>query len=98
VKRSEATLSEHGRITLPAAVRVALNVKPGDRLIFDQDEAGEIHIRAEADPALDPPGRGDLSILPKLIRSARSAMTEDGSDDSVGAYLVADDERTKSGQ
>lgn len=99
MKRSEATLSGQGRITLPATVRAALRAKPGDRLIFDQDEAGKVHVRVKTDLGADQARQGeDLARLPALIMAARFRKIDAISDDPIGDFLLAEDERTKSGR
>ena len=99
MKQAEATMSEQGRITLPATVRTALRLRPGDRLIFDQDDAGHIHVRAKAGSPVDTVAKtGDLSLLPKIVQAARPHFRDRASDDPIGDYLIAEDDRTKLGR
>ena len=43
---SESRLTSKGQITLPKAVRVRLNLKPGDRVLFIVEEDGAVRMRA----------------------------------------------------
>lgn len=99
MKRSEATLSEQGRITLPATVRAASRAKPGDRLIFDHEATGKVHVQVKADFGADQARRSeDLARLPALIEAARSRKIDALPDDPIGNFLVAEGDRTKSGR
>ena len=42
----EATITSKGQVTLPAALRSALRLRPGDKLVFRKDEAGVVRIEA----------------------------------------------------
>ena len=44
--RSKATITSKGQLTLPAAVRAALNVGAGDIVMFDIEPDG-VHVRPE---------------------------------------------------
>jgi antitoxin PrlF len=55
-----STLTSKGQITIPKDVRERLGVKEGDRLIFQFDERGELHLRPESE--------GPLGRLPGLLR------------------------------
>jgi AbrB family looped-hinge helix DNA binding protein len=41
------TLNENGRIVIPAAMRKALKVKPGDELLLHMED-GEVHVTTHA--------------------------------------------------
>jgi AbrB family looped-hinge helix DNA binding protein len=38
--RYEVTLGNRGRVTIPHAIRNALGIQPGDKLLFERDENG----------------------------------------------------------
>jgi AbrB family looped-hinge helix DNA binding protein len=38
--QKQAKLTSKGQVTIPRAVRQALGLRPGDRLVFEQDETG----------------------------------------------------------
>ena len=38
--KREAKLTSKGQITIPREVRQALGVQPGDKVVFEEDEAG----------------------------------------------------------
>jgi AbrB family looped-hinge helix DNA binding protein len=42
--RKEAKITSKGQVTIPRAVRQALGVEAGDRLLFEEDENG-VHVR-----------------------------------------------------
>ena len=46
-KRPLATsrLTNNGQVVVPAVIRKRLNLKPGDRVIFEEAEAGSIRLR-----------------------------------------------------
>ena len=41
-----ATLTYKGQVTVPKAIRDALNLRPGDRLDFIMDQNGELRVTA----------------------------------------------------
>ena len=43
---SEARMTSKGQITVPKAVRVRLNLKPGDRVLFIVEDDGTARLRA----------------------------------------------------
>jgi antitoxin PrlF len=45
----EATLTVKGQITLPKALRNALHLKTGDKLVFEELEGGAYVIRPQSD-------------------------------------------------
>lgn len=60
----EATITSKGQVTLPKALRDALGLKAGDRILFAPDQPGEYRIKrkktytlAEAKGLLPPVGR-----------------------------------------
>jgi AbrB family looped-hinge helix DNA binding protein len=42
----EATVTSKGQVTLPAALRSALRLRAGDKLVFSKDESGAIRVEA----------------------------------------------------
>jgi AbrB family looped-hinge helix DNA binding protein len=44
--RHEAKVTSKGQLTVPAALRKALNLKPGDKVVFVQDAGGHVAIEA----------------------------------------------------
>ena len=46
----QATVSSKGQITIPVEVRRKLNLKPGDRVDFVVDRAGEVQLRPKKKP------------------------------------------------
>ena len=72
------TLNENGRIVIPAAMRKALKVKPGDELLLHL-ENGEVHVTTHAQRIRNaqellrrhvPSG---ISLADELIRERREA-------------------------
>ena len=43
-----AKIQTRGRLTLPAEVREALNVQPGDQVTFTETKPGRFEVKAEA--------------------------------------------------
>jgi AbrB family looped-hinge helix DNA binding protein len=43
-----ATVQTRGRITLPARIRQALQIAPGDNVVFVETAAGRFEVKAEA--------------------------------------------------
>jgi antitoxin PrlF len=43
----ETTLTSKGQATIPKHIRDALGLKPGDKLTFDVNDAGELVLRPE---------------------------------------------------
>lgn len=70
--REDATVTSKGQITIPAAVRRKLNVKPGDRLSFRQNADGDFIVEAR---------RGSLADLRGLIK--RPGVTSEQIDDWI---------------
>jgi AbrB family looped-hinge helix DNA binding protein len=54
-----------GQVTIPKRIRDYMNLKPGCRLVFDVNEAGDIVLRRE--DGVQPPSLADFE---KLIGSA----------------------------
>ena len=49
----QAKITSKGQITLPAAMRRALNLNEGDRIAFSQDENGRFYIEARTNTLAD---------------------------------------------
>lgn len=45
-----ATLTSKGQVTVPKAIRDALNLRPGDKLDFIMDQNGELRVAAATAP------------------------------------------------
>ncbi|TXM73075.1 hypothetical protein FV222_18155 [Methylobacterium sp. WL103] len=92
----ETTMSIRGEVTVPFPVREALKLRPGDTVIFDQDEAGRVLLQAQPslgrERAVTP---SDLSSMPSIGLAARRRAVAHADGDPVGDYLVSEDERTK---
>lgn len=87
MRSAEATLTSKGQITLPAALRRALGLRPGDRLVFAQAADGRVYIEArtetlaslrgivgrDADPAPQPVTDDDVVRWIGEARGARWA-------------------------
>jgi antitoxin PrlF len=46
MQRIRAKLSSKSQVTLPAKVRAALHIKPGDQIVWEVDDAGQVVISA----------------------------------------------------
>ncbi len=60
------TLTSKGQATIPKRIRESMNLKPGSRLVFDVNEAGDIVLRREDGT----PPRSRIN-LDKVIGSAQ---------------------------
>lgn len=81
MKAVEATMTSKGQVTVPAALRKALSLKPGDRLIFSQDEAGTITVEARTEALADLRGivgRGDGEPVGPVDGARIAAWIEEG--------------------
>jgi len=79
---STATLTSKSQATIPKAIRQLLGIKPGGKITFEVQN-NEVILRAAQNPA------GMLSAYGK-VRHSRTVK------ESVGAYLGAQDEKTRS--
>jgi AbrB family looped-hinge helix DNA binding protein len=77
--RHEAKLTSKGQLTLPARLREALSLKPGDKVVFVEDEQGRIVLEARTRTFADLRGivrvRGPARIE-EWIEEARSARAD----------------------
>jgi antitoxin PrlF len=71
---AKSRLTSKSQATFPAAVRKSLHLKPGDTVIFEEQEAGTIRIR-KAEPL-------DLEFLAAL----EGTLSEWSSDNDERAY------------
>lgn len=90
MQRFAMTMTSKGQVTLPAEYRRAIGAVAGDRLSLLLGEDGLATLTKDAD---------DLAAMQAIARRARSGgvKTDDG-EDPIGDFLVAEDERTKSGR
>ncbi len=76
----QATITERGQVTIPAAVRRLLGVGPKDKIVFEIEESGTVRLVpmrytvASAYGAVEPIGRED--DLDAVSREAREARAE----------------------
>ena len=78
---SEARMTSKGQITVPKAVRVKLNLKAGDRVLFIVEDDGSATIRAVNKSILSLKG-----VLPPPKRAATLEEIED----AIARGAVAD--------
>ncbi len=74
--RHEAKLTSKGQLTLPARLREALSLKPGDKVVFVEDERGRIVLEARTGKLADLRGAVHVTgraSIEEWIRDARSA-------------------------
>ena len=65
----ETTLTSKGQLTLPKAIRIALNLKSGDKVIFEKNKDGTYTLRSKT---------SDVRILKgSLSYSGQKVTTED---------------------
>lgn len=65
--RFEATMTSKGQFTLPARLRAAMHLKPGDKLVFVEEGSG---YRLE-------PQTGTLADLRGIVRGGGDGVTSD---------------------
>lgn len=90
MQRVAMTMTSKGQVTLPAEFRRAIGAVAGDRLSLLIGEDGRATLTKDID---------DLPSMQVIARQARAAgaIAESGND-PIGDYLVAEDDRTKSGR
>jgi antitoxin PrlF len=95
MKAAEAKITSKGQVTVPAALRKALGVKTGDKLVFTQDAQGRFLVEARTDALAalrgivgrqdcDPIEPVDRARIPNWIATSRSARwnrKDDGPED-----------------
>jgi AbrB family looped-hinge helix DNA binding protein len=88
MKSGMATLTSKGQLTVPAAIRDALQLKAGDRIEFILDDYGTVRVRAV--------NKGPEAFLSALgSRQPDPEFAED--DDAIAAHAVERDERSLTG-
>ena len=76
-----STISSKGQVTLPKAIREALQVDTGDRILFVLREDGVVELRPETVDILDlvgilvPPG-GETATVDQMNNVIRSAAAK----------------------
>jgi AbrB family looped-hinge helix DNA binding protein len=75
---STATLTSKGQVTVPAAVRRALNVKAGDRIAFVQVEPGRFEAVAATRSVRELKGRFGTLAKPVTIGEMNAAIATRG--------------------
>ena len=63
---SEARMTSKGQITVPKDVRLKLNLKPGDRVLFIVEDGGVVRLRA---------ANKDISSLVGILPRPKRAAT-----------------------
>ena len=95
MKAIEATLTSKGQVTVPAALRKALGLKAGDKLVFLQDAQGRYLVEARTDVLSDlrgivgsescePAGPVDSGRIARWIAASRGARWRRGRDAGDG--------------
>ena len=69
---SEATMTSKGQITIPAAIRTALGLRAGERVVFTQLDDGTTVMRAKTRSVLELRG-----LLKPLRGNRRKVAVED---------------------
>ena len=85
---SEARMTSKGQITVPRDVRLKLNLKPGDRVLFIVDSSDAVAMAAiDGDVAKLPADVPRTIVFNKIDRSGEPARLEEGTPARV--YLCA---------
>jgi AbrB family looped-hinge helix DNA binding protein len=71
---SESTLTERGQISVPAALRKAMNLRPGQRFRFEPVSDHEFRVIAENKT---PPGPMSVLGYARKLRSGPARRTQD---------------------
>ena len=77
---SEARMTSKGQITVPRDVRLKLNLKPGDRVLFIVEEDGAVRMRAL---------NKDISSLIGILPRPKRAATIEEIEESIQRAAVA---------
>jgi antitoxin PrlF len=77
---SESRMTSKGQITVPKAVRVRLNLKPGDRVLFIVEEDGAVRMRA---------ANKDISSLRGILPPPKRKATIEEIEASIAKAAVA---------
>ncbi len=77
---SEARMTSKGQITVPRDVRLKLNLKPGDRVLFIVEDDGTVRMRAL---------NKDISSLIGILPRPKRAATIEEIEESIQRAAVA---------
>jgi antitoxin PrlF len=77
---SESRMTSKGQITVPKAVRVRLNLKPGDRVLFIVEEDGAVRMCA---------ANKDISSLRGILPPPKRKATIEEIEASIAKAAVA---------
>jgi AbrB family looped-hinge helix DNA binding protein len=77
---AEARMTSKGQITVPKAVRVRLNLKAGDRVLFIVEDDGAVRIRA---------ANKDISSLRGILPPPKRKATIEEIEASIAKAAVA---------
>lgn len=77
---SEARMTSKGQITVPKDVRLKLNLKAGDRVLFMVEQDGAVRMRA---------ANKDISSLVGILPRPKRAMTIEEIEDGLRRAAVA---------
>ena len=77
---SEARMTSKGQITVPRDVRLKLNLKPGDRVLFIVEDDGAVRMRAL---------NKDISSLIGILPRPKRAATIEEIEESIQRAAVA---------
>jgi antitoxin PrlF len=77
---SEARMTSKGQITVPRDVRLKLNLKPGDRVLFIVEDDGAVRMRA---------ANKDISSLVGILPRPKRVATLEEIDEAIQRAAVA---------
>ena len=77
---TEARMTSKGQITVPKDVRLKLNLKPGDRVLFLVEDDGAVRIRA---------ANKDISSLIGILPRPKRAATLEEIEEAIQQAAVA---------
>ena len=73
-----ATLTYKGQVTVPKAIRDALNLRPGDRLDFIMEENGELRVAATTASVTELKGMVSKPASPASLEDMDRAILKAG--------------------
>jgi AbrB family looped-hinge helix DNA binding protein len=76
---SKAKITSKGQITVPKAVRLKLNLKAGDRVLFTFEDDGAVRLRA---------ANKDISSLVGILPKPKRAATLEEIDEAIQRAAV----------
>ena len=76
---SKAKLTSKGQMTVPKAVRLKLNLRPGDRVLFTFEDDGSVRLRA---------ANKDISSLAGILPRPTRVATLDEIDEAIQRAAV----------